>query len=98
MTRKEALEVVDELERYCLAARYPGASPESIAFFRTRVFRLRHTVRFSLGLTDVANWAEIFYSDRKWRKHGDTKVRTNLLQSIERVKMRVQNAPDSSFS
>lgn len=95
MTRQDALAIVQELEKQYLDAPHPGDSPASIKFFQHKADQLKWGVSFDLELSSMLDRAGIFYSHRKWQQYRN--AGTLLHQSIARVRMRVDMAPDSSF-
>jgi hypothetical protein len=97
MTRREALEIVAELEKRYLDAPDPGNSPDSIRLFQQRAQQLEWAVNFTLEIEQMLARADTFYSTRRWEKLGHDHIKTLMHQSIYRVRLRINMAPDDCF-
>jgi hypothetical protein len=97
MRRADALATVDALAEYFSKASIAGKSEDAVSFTHKRIFALSQGVSFHLEINQVNAWAEIFYSTRRWEKWGADRARLLLMQSVERVRMRIKMAPDAAF-
>jgi hypothetical protein len=98
MTREVALVIVKELEDRFNCDPIPGQSDGAIEFFTSKANQLKWAIDFNLETSSMLDWANRFYSARKWERWGDSAIRTHMYQAIDRVRRRIEGAPDRVFS
>ena len=96
MKRTEALALVESLEKL-ISNSFPGKSEDAIKNIRKTLLMLRVGLRLKLQTYKLMDYAETFYSARKWERRGSDSVRTSLVQEVARLRYRIDAAPDSVF-
>ena len=98
MTRDAAFKIAEQLEDHYTSNSDPGKSESSIRFFAAKTNELKYAIPFNLEIDVLLQWAQIFYSTRRWQKWGDASIKSTMHQAINGLKKRIKAAPDRVFN